>query len=314
MGDNKSIKMDDTPDNMMEDTDDKKSQELSPTTKNRLANLFNRIPKFGSKTRSKDTADSEVSENKLDKVSNSAKNNQQISNSSPIRNLPPTGSYGTLGRRSAGCNLSNTCGGGSSGGHNSRHQMSRTRSSSSDNGFIRTSSERVSYRAPRSSSRYLQAAEAYVNKNKPSVNNNSTWSASSVSRARSRPGLTSDLFQSPVKTHPRTASASPGLHRKQMSSTSGSSYNTKTKQNSSYQDCGVSSTHSTPSRKPNPRRLNSKDIFDDFTEHWVASSPYRAKSVDSLDSSERSSDQGSTVKSPRTPNQRKDHRDGQPGT
>lgn len=57
-----------------------------------------------------------------------------------------------------------------------------------------------------------------------------------------------------------------------------------------------------------------KDIFDDFTEHWVASSPYRAKSVDSLDSSERSSDQGSTVKSPRTPNQRKDHRDGQPGT
>ena len=77
--------MDDTPDNMMEETDDKKSQELSPTTKNRLANLFNRIPKFGSKTRSKDTADSEVSENKLDKVSNSAKNNQQISNSSPIR-------------------------------------------------------------------------------------------------------------------------------------------------------------------------------------------------------------------------------------
>ena len=76
------MKMDDTPDNMMEENDDKKSQELSPTTKNRLANLFNRIPKFG-KTR-KDT-DSEVSENKLDKVSNSAKNNQQISNSSPIR-------------------------------------------------------------------------------------------------------------------------------------------------------------------------------------------------------------------------------------
>ena len=32
-----------------------------------------------------------------------------------------------------------------------------------------------------------------------------------------------------------------------------------------------------------------KDIFDDFTEHWVVNSaPYRAKSVDSLDSSERS--------------------------
>ena len=161
--------------------------------------------------------------------------------------------------------------------------MSRTRSSSSDNGFIRNSSERGSYRAPRSSSRYLQAAEAYANKNKPSVNNNSTWSASSVSRARlvfvkyfhwgslniscisrSRPGLTSDMFQSPVKQHPRTASASPGLHRKQMTSisspsSSSSSYNNKTKNNSSsYQDCGVTSTHSTPSRKPNPRRQNSK--------------------------------------------------------
>jgi len=32
-----------------------------------------------------------------------------------------------------------------------------------------------------------------------------------------------------------------------------------------------------------------KDIFDDFTEHWVVNSaPYRAKSVDSLDSSDRS--------------------------
>jgi len=28
-----------------------------------------------------------------------------------------------------------------------------------------------------------------------------------------------------------------------------------------------------------------KDIFQDFTEHWINSSPYRAKSVDSLNSS-----------------------------
>ena len=56
-----------------------------------------------------------------------------------------------------------------------------------------------------------------------------------------------------------------------------------------------------------------KDIFDDFTEHWVASSPHRAKSVDSLDSSEKSSEQGS-VRTPRTPNQRKEHRDGQRST
>ena len=56
-----------------------------------------------------------------------------------------------------------------------------------------------------------------------------------------------------------------------------------------------------------------QDIFDDFTEHWVASSPHRAKSVDSLDSSERS-DQGSVTRTPRTPNTRKEHRDGHRGT
>jgi len=56
-----------------------------------------------------------------------------------------------------------------------------------------------------------------------------------------------------------------------------------------------------------------KDIFDDFTEHWVASSPHRAKSVDSLDSSERShGSQGEgAARSARTPHQRKEHREGQ---
>ena len=47
-----------------------------------------------------------------------------------------------------------------------------------------------------------------------------------------------------------------------------------------------------------------QDIFDDFTTHWVNSSPHRAKSVDSLDSSERSSG----------PSQRKEHREGQRNT
>ena len=58
-----------------------------------------------------------------------------------------------------------------------------------------------------------------------------------------------------------------------------------------------------------------QDIFDDFTEHWVASSPHRAKSVDSLDSSERShGSQGEGAARPgRTPgpHQRKEHREGQ---
>ena len=63
----------------------KKSQDLSPTTKSRLANLFNRMPKLG-KSRSKD-ADDEVSEDKTDKVitNNSAKNSQHSANNSPIR-------------------------------------------------------------------------------------------------------------------------------------------------------------------------------------------------------------------------------------
>lgn len=50
--------------------------------------------------------------------------------------------------------------------------------------LVRTSSERSSYRAPRAPSRYLQAAEAYGNRNK-SNNNNSTWSG-----GRARWGLT----------------------------------------------------------------------------------------------------------------------------
>ena len=55
-----------------------------------------------------------------------------------------------------------------------------------------------------------------------------------------------------------------------------------------------------------------QDIFDDFTEHWVNSSPHRAKSVDSLDSSEKSS--GSGGKFQHCPAQRREHREGQRGT
>ena len=93
-----------------------------------------------------------------------------------------------------------------------------------------------------------QAAEAYANKNKASnVNNNHrTWSASSSSRARSRPGLSSDLFQTPQKSS-RTASASPGLHRKRLNSGS-----------DKREERTVTSTHSTPSRRPHMRRQDSK--------------------------------------------------------
>ena len=95
-----------------------------------------------------------------------------------------------------------------------------------------------------------QAAEAYANKNKTTNTSHSTWSASS-SRARSRPGLSSDLFQAPEKTS-RTASASPGLQRKRLNSRSDVS---------EREEQAVTSTHSTPSRRPNTRRQNSKVHF-----------------------------------------------------
>jgi len=55
------------------------------------------------------------------------------------------------------------------------------------------------------------------------------------------------------------------------------------------------------------------DIFEDFTSHWVNSSPHRAKSVDSLDSSEKSSsDRGEKNREVKVapPPQRKESRDG----
>ena len=313
----------------------KTGTQLSPTTKNRLANLFNRIPKFG-KARKGGGEEPEVdSEHASQPIS--AKPNIQSSvsaNSSPIKTLPPTSQ--NRSKRSTPAIPSSA-----------RPELTRTRSSSSDNGFSR-GGERGSYRAPKGTSRYMQAAEAYVNKSKNANNNNnnnSTWSASSVTRARSRPGLSSDLFQPPQK-HSRTASASPGLHRKRNTSLSKQSSPT-------LEYPTISSTHSTPSRRPATRRQTSrevldmgsfendemilkrmeeilftykskvedklaaegkelpKDIFEDFTTHWVNSSPHRAKSVDSLDSSEKSSEKGSYSKAKVTPTQRKEHRDGQ---
>ena len=74
---------DDAGDNLIDVDDDKKSQDLSPSTKNRLANLFNRIPKFGKTAVQKDDgAHHQVSENK---VNNSAKNIPQSSHNSAMR-------------------------------------------------------------------------------------------------------------------------------------------------------------------------------------------------------------------------------------
>jgi len=310
----------------------KTGNQLSPTTKNRLANLFNRIPKFG-KTRKGAGEDGELDTNYVSQQA-SAKPNIQSSgsaNSSPVKTLPPPAQ--SRSKRSTAVNLNTT-----------RPELTRTRSSSSDNGFSR-GGERGSYRAPKGTSRYMQAAEAYANKGKTVNSNNSTWSASSVTRARSRPGLSSDLFQPPQK-HSRTASASPGLHRKRNPSLS-----KQTSPTTEYP--AISSTHSTPSRRPTTRRQTSrelldlgsfendemilkrmeeilftykskvedklaaegkelpKDIFEDFTSHWVNSSPHRAKSVDSLDSSEKSSEKGSYNRVKVSPSQRKEHRDGQ---
>ena len=275
--------------------------QLSPTTKTRLASLFNRIPKLGRKPEG----------GRKEEVT--------------VRPPPPS-------PRRQPARPPSSAGG---------PELTRTTSDSS--GFSRTGEGRGSYRAPRAPSRYLQAAEAYASRGKSgSVAGNpaaSTWSASTAGRARSRPGLSSDLFQPPVK-HSRTASASPGLRRRRSGSVS----------REPPAAPAVTSTHSTPSRKPGPRRQHSrdalasdwdkdemilkrmeeilftykskvedklaaegkelpKDIFEDFTSHWVNSSPHRAKSVDSLDSSEKSFDKNSKPRV--TPTQRKEHREGQ---
>ena len=57
--------------------DDKKRQDLSPSTKTRLANLFNRIPKLGNNSPRKDDS-VQVSENK---VNSSAKQNTSVNSS-----------------------------------------------------------------------------------------------------------------------------------------------------------------------------------------------------------------------------------------
>ena len=309
----------------------KATNQLSPTTKNRLASLFNRIPKFGGKTKKTDPE----TDPEPPQPTAPAK-------PSPVKSLPPP-AQGRRPRTSPSPALPR---------NNSRTELTRTRSTSSDNGFNRGGDGRGSYRAPRGTSRYMQAAEAYGQKNQKSSASsqlNSTWSASSVSRARSRPGLSSDLFQPPQRQS-RTASASPGLHRKRVSSTS------KTRSPTSEQPPQISSTHSTPRRKPNGRPTYSRetsrescvsnidtdeailkrmeeilftykikvedklaaegkelpaDIFEDFTSHWVNSSPHRAKSVDSLDSSEKSSsDRGERTVKVAPPPQRKESREG----
>ena len=61
---------------------------------------------------------------------------------------------------------------------------------------VRNSSDRGSYRAPRTGSRYLQAAEAYVNRNKASsASGSGTWGASSGHRARSARLLSVIVFR-----------------------------------------------------------------------------------------------------------------------
>ena len=302
----------------------KPANQLSPTTKNRLASLFNRIPKFG-KNKNESTEAEVIPPSVKEPPQNTAK-----------CSLPPP-AQGRRPRTSPSPALPRA---------GSRTELTRTRSTSSDNGFAR-GGERSSYRAPRGSSRYMQAAEAYAQKNKGSALN-STWSSSS--RARSRPGLSSELFQPPQR-QTRTASASPGLHRKRTPSVS--------KQGSPEQPPLPSSTHSTPSRRPTRKpaysRQNSRDstgssvqdtdeailrrmeeilftykikvedklaaegkelpadIFEDFTSHWVNSSPHRAKSVDSLASSNMSSDRGEggcSREVTATPPQRKEVREG----
>ena len=130
---------------MRKEEEQKKSSGLSPTTKTRLANLFNRLPKLG---RERKDSDQETGggRRRKDQVSQSsplsANTNPSAGQESVCRALPPTGSATT--RRST---------------PSTERSLSRTRSASSDNGFNRNGQERNSYRAPRGTSRYLQVSQ-----------------------------------------------------------------------------------------------------------------------------------------------------------
>ena len=314
------------------------STTLSPATKNRLASLFQSFPKFGKGRKEDNKRGGRAADENADPVplaqpigGGLSRGGSYSANSSPAKTAAVT---------TNGCGpppLSRPPSG-----------LQRTRSMSSDNGFSsRGCSERGSYRGGRgTSSRYMQAAEAYkyktLNATPPTsaaAGSSTTWSASAT-KSRVRPSLTADTFQQPpaagrpaaASSQHRTASASPATHRRQ--STRSTNNNSDVSSSSSNGSHLVTSTHSTPSRKPTPRQRSTtreyrgggsgdietdemilrrmeeilftykskvedrlaaegkqlpKDIFDDFTEHWVVNSaPYRAKSVDSLDSSDRS--------------------------
>ena len=349
---------------------------LSPATKNRLASLFKKIPKL-TKSRSREDDDTAASYAAASPAVAAVKRSPS---SGSMRTLPPTP---TLARK----NPSSSSG----------VAVERTRSMSSDNGFNRTASDRGSYRAPRGTSRYMQAAEAYkyrtvnaagsggglaaaaasANGSNGAINSGggNTWSSSSR-RPRARPSLNSDTF---TPRPARTASASPAVTRKRLGSTGGGGDTSgHTPANS------ITSTHSTPVRRPpghksatssggsrpefarshsrdfgnggGLRRSQSrdqagaadietdemilkrmeeilltyktkvedrlaaegkelpKDIFQDFTEHWLhASEPYRAKSMDSLNSSEKSSSER-TPPPPCQARSRKDTKEGYSST
>lgn len=230
-----------------------------------------------------------------------------------------------------------------------RPPVTRSRSMSSDNGRL---SRQGSYRAPRGTSRYMQAAQAYASRKHHVAGGagggSTTWSATCL-KTQARPAIGAETFQAPRKLHSRTASASPGLQRRKLVSSSN-----QTSPTSAFPPA-ITSTHSTPSKRPQNRRISPvnkdplflgdvesdelilkrmeeilftykskvedklaaegkelpKDIFEDFTSHWVNSSPYRAKSMDSLDSSEKSSDKSLNCKKVRiVPTPRQEHREG----
>ena len=132
--------------------------------------------------------------------------------------------------------------------------------------FNRSLNERHSYRG--TTSRYMQAAEAYAQKSRSGrkTPNNNTW----ASRSRERSGLSSDTFT----PRSRTASASPGPMRRTRRESGGSNTNGR---NGTVNRPPPSeapplppplSTQSTPSRKPaskkSPRDLEDLEADDDL--------------------------------------------------
>ena len=218
---------------------------VGSSNKSRLSNLIAsmKIPKFGRSSARESRAAAAAA------AKEGSAGSKSIVPPSPTRSLG--GDWSTTGKSNKPVGRSRSIG-------NDDESGGLANSSSP---FSRSVTERHSYRAPSATSRYMQAAEAYAARSRAGrktptggQSNSGTWS----SRSRERAELTADTYRA-ARAPTRTASASPGPLRRQRRSSGGSSSwendrNTLKPLPPPNVPVLPTSTHSTPSRKPNAKK------------------------------------------------------------